>query len=353
MVYFLFVLLFVLSSCGQSVEVETKKDFTQTVSVAACGDVLIYDDNYRHFTQNGSVEDFFAMVEPVCSSIRAVDVAICNQEAMTGGRTLGLSGYPYFNAPFELVEALRRGGFDIFATANNHSLDRGQKGIDAAVDYYCKNGVLFHGTASQGKDPLSPLYFVVKDITFGLLSLTDITNIQFPQPSPVAHTKNRVRLREVLQEASQRCDFVIVLLHYGEEYLLEPLEIHRELFQFLIDNGADLIYGNHAHVIQPFEIFPSPKGEAYVFWGLGNFIGWMKHLPQCSVGGIFQVLFTVEEKDGKRLRWMHSPSVELTHSINRNREHKTVYLRDEKSLKPLFQEVEKHIKSRESEIIVF
>lgn len=339
--------------------VKAEEAVVKEVSVAACGDVLFYEGNYRHFSENGSFSDFAKVMEPVADSVRRADIAIVNQETVTAGREFGVSGYPFFNAPFDLVDALRRIGFDVFGTANNHSLDRGRNGIDAAVGYYRRTGALFVGTADGDGDPLLPLVLLVNDISIAVFSVTDITNIRYPHPSPVANTSDKKILRERIKEASDMYDFVIVMLHYGDEYTTVPSESDRLLVRFLTDAGADVIFGNHAHVIRAFEIFSSPKGrETFVFWGLGNFVGWMGHSPECSIGGIFQVVLKVTEKsDGTRLLSVCDPSVELTYSVNQGQIHQTIFLRDAGSfcddVSYLFEKVKALLTSCDSRIIVF
>ena len=352
----LLILLFFAAACRIP---EKKEDFVTELSVSACGDVLFYDGNYRHFNENGSLSDFYEITASVAGSVQLDDIAIVNQETPTAGREFGISGYPFFNAPFEMVDALRKTGFDVFGTANNHSLDRGRAGIEAAVGYYRKTGALFVGTAAGGEDPLQPLVLLVKDISVALFSVTDITNIAYPDPSPVANTSDRIRLRDRIADASGKYDFVIVMLHYGDEYTTEPRTSDRALVGSLIEAGVDVVFGNHAHVIRAFERFDSPKGgDAFVFWGLGNFIGWMGHRPECSVGGIFRVVLRVTEKaDGLRLLSVNDPSVELTYSVNRGREHRTLFLRDAAPFSDdaprLFETVSALLKSRDSRITVF
>lgn len=352
----LLLFVFAVVSCGDT---SPQTVAVKRLSVAACGDVLYYDGNYRHFAENGSVDDFYAVTESVAESIRRADVAIVNQEAMSAGRSFGLSGYPLFNTPFESVEALRKTGFDIFATANNHSFDRGRAGIEASVDYLTRTGALFVGTATAGSDPLRPLLLLINDISLAVFSFTDVTNIAYPSPSPVAHTFNRPLLRERLQEAAQTTDFVLIMLHYGEEYTVEPTSANRDLVQFLVDNGADVVFGNHAHVLRPFETFPSPKGgQAFVFWGLGNFVGWMSRKPLCSVGGIFCVELTVsQQEEGNCVRTVTEPSVELTYSVNSGKIHRTVFLREAAEfgadVSKLTEEATAVLKSHDPSLVVF
>ena len=229
----------------------------------------------------------------------------------------------------------------------------------AELDVFGYLAALGRGTAAGGEDPLQPLVLLVKDISVALFSVTDITNIAYPDPSPVANTSDRIRLRDRIADASGKYDFVIVMLHYGDEYTTEPRTSDRALVGSLIEAGADVVFGNHAHVIRAFERFDSPKGgDAFVFWGLGNFIGWMGHRPECSVGGIFRVVLRVTEKaDGLRLLSVNDPSVELTYSVNRGREHRTLFLRDAAPFSDdaprLFETVSALLKSRDSRITVF
>ena len=63
------------------------------------------------------------------------DILTANQESRLGGLELGLSGYPMFNSPHEVADALVHTGVDIVSTANNHTLDKGEKGIQSEVAY--------------------------------------------------------------------------------------------------------------------------------------------------------------------------------------------------------------------------
>ena len=51
----------------------------------------------------------------------------------------GFTGYPCFNAPVSYAEALHDAGFDLFLTANNHTLDRRDKGLKFTV-HHCVTG---------------------------------------------------------------------------------------------------------------------------------------------------------------------------------------------------------------------
>ena len=61
--------------------------------------------------------------------VQAADIAIVNQEVIIGGEELGVSGYPSFNAPYEVADALAETGFDVILHGTNHAMDQGKKGI--------------------------------------------------------------------------------------------------------------------------------------------------------------------------------------------------------------------------------
>lgn len=63
----------------------------------------------------------------VKDEVQAADIAIVNQEVIIGGEELGVSGYPSFNAPYEVADALADTGFDVILHGTNHAMDQGKK----------------------------------------------------------------------------------------------------------------------------------------------------------------------------------------------------------------------------------
>ncbi|HEY6012764.1 MAG TPA: CapA family protein, partial [Candidatus Limnocylindrales bacterium] len=60
----------------------------------------------------------------------------------------------------------------------------------------------------------------------------------------------------------------IVFPHWGIEYRNKPFEAQQRLARDIIDAGADMIIGNHAHWAGAVEIY---KGKP-IWYALGNFV---------------------------------------------------------------------------------
>ena len=109
------------------------RTYRSTIEVGAIGDILLHDKVYED-AATGSGYDFTAMFKPVKELLSSPDYTIANQESIAAGSDLGLSSYPTFNSPYEISDTLKDVGIDLVTLANNHSLDKGEKGILSAID---------------------------------------------------------------------------------------------------------------------------------------------------------------------------------------------------------------------------
>ena len=63
-------------------------------------------------------------------------------------------------------------------------------------------------------------------------------------------------------------DLVIVFPHWGTEYHSKPFAAQQRLARMIIDAGADMVIGNHAHWAAAMEVY---KGKP-IWYALGNFV---------------------------------------------------------------------------------
>lgn len=98
------------------------------------GDILIHNEVYfdaaAEAAQDGGQDsgqgyDFAPMFAPVKKYMENADITTANMEVPVAGPKFELSGYPAFNSPPEIVDALKGAGVDIVNNATNHSMDRG------------------------------------------------------------------------------------------------------------------------------------------------------------------------------------------------------------------------------------
>jgi poly-gamma-glutamate synthesis protein (capsule biosynthesis protein) len=203
--------------------------------------------------------------------IRSADLAIANLELTFGGKPY--SGYPAFSAPDELLSAIRQAGFDVLMTANNHSLDKGQNGLERTIRKLDSLGITHTGTFSDTLNYLNeyPLIIDQKGLRLALLNYTYGTNGIRARPPNVVNMIDTVRIREDLGKAArQNADAIIVFFHWGEEYKQQPDETQRSLTDYCFKHGAKLVVGSHPHVIQP--MFWDRERDRAVIYSLGNFV---------------------------------------------------------------------------------
>ncbi|MCZ8522770.1 MULTISPECIES: CapA family protein [Paenibacillus] len=244
------------------------------VSLAAVGDVLIHRPLYEDArTRTGF--DFSPMLAAVRQELQHADVAVANQESVTGGAQLGLSDYPSFNSPQETADALKEAGIDVVTMANNHALDRGEKALRSAIRHWRELGVEYAG-ASESMADRSRLRVVEKNgVKLAFLAFTQGTNGISPPPGKayLVHRTEERRMRSDIAEARKAADAVVVSLHWGREYERLPSAEQRKLAKLAADAGADIIIGHHPHVLQPLEWIGNNRGgRSLVVYSLGNFL---------------------------------------------------------------------------------
>ncbi len=283
-----------------------------SATVAAVGDVLLHSSVYED-AKTGDTYNFDRMLSAVKPYLEAADITIANQESMIGGKELGLSTYPQFNSPFEIGDTLKRSGVDIVSIANNHTLDRGEKAVQNALNHWDKIDMPYIG-AYRSEDDRATIRTIDKHgIVFSFLAYTYGTNgIPVPEGKPyLVNLIDKEKIKEDIAAAKKQSDVIVVNLHFGIEYERMPNEEQKELAQFVADEGAHIIIGHHPHVLQPVDYLTSKEGhETFVVYSLANFLAAQeaKHDHHRRIGGIVQVEVEKTENDGKSKIRVHSPS---------------------------------------------
>ena len=117
---------------------EPKKEY-RNITFAAAGDILVHTNVYKYASQlaqgTDAEYDFKPMFANIKEIISSADLAYVNQETPCAGKERGYSGYPTFNTPDEIADAVLDTGFDIVNIANNHMLDKGESGLARNIDF--------------------------------------------------------------------------------------------------------------------------------------------------------------------------------------------------------------------------
>lgn len=274
---------------------QQEKKWTQEITISAIGDILIHSPVYKD-AWKGDRYDFVPMFAPVEHLLDQSTITVANQETMIGGTEIGLSSYPSFNSPREVGDALKEIGVNVVTIANNHTLDKGEKAIQRAIEHWETIDMMYTG-AYKDQEDREKLRILGTDegISVAFLSYTYGTNgIPVPEGKDfLVNLIDKASMKQEIKRAKELADVVILSLHFGNEYERLPSESQKELVQFAVDQGVHAVIGHHPHVLQPIEWVTGKDGNrAIVAYSLGNFLSNQQKLYQ-RIGGILN--FTVKK----------------------------------------------------------
>ncbi len=250
------------------------------LSLAMVGDILLHTPLAQSGLREDGSYDFTAVFANTKEEIAGADLALVNQEVIIGGADLGVSGYPAFNAPYELGDALVDAGFDVICHATNHTLDKGKKGAVRCMEFWQTNypeiGVVGVNATAEVRDEI--YIYEQEGIRVAILNYTYGTNgIPLPEDMPyVVNLLEEERVVADIRKAEELADFTVVCPHWGTEYRLAPDSQQQKWTRIFLENGVDLVLGTHPHVIEPVEWVrdETTSHEMLVYYSLGNFVNW-------------------------------------------------------------------------------
>lgn len=263
---------------------------TRQVSIAFVGDIMMHNTQIEAALQPDGSYDFGPSFAGVAGVLSGADITIGNLETTLAGPEARYSGYPMFNAPDQLADALKEAGFDILAHANNHTLDRGVNGLIRTREVLKSRGILTAGTRTDPKED-SVTYIEHDGLVLALVTGTYGTNgLRLPAGREyMVNLLDRTRLLEDVTRAAPQADGVICFLHFGSEYQEEPNREQSALAMDLLEAGAVAVVGSHPHVVQR-DWYNEGK---LIQYSLGNFISGQVGAKRRS-GIIYRITF---EKD--------------------------------------------------------
>ena len=278
----------------------------ESVSVVMVGDILLHTPVEEAAVDADGNYNFDFIFSQTKNSIEAADLAIVNQEVIIGGKELGITGYPAFNAPFEIGDALCDAGFDVVCHATNHALDKGKRGVVNTLKYWDDSHPEMRVVGINGSQEQKDAVDIVEKngIRIAILNYTYGTNgISAPSDMPYAvDMLDESKVKSDLEYAENNADFTIVCPHWGTEYNLGIDGSQRKWTEVFRDGGADLVIGTHPHVIEPIEFIEDDVpghgnnhggGDMLVYYSLGNFVNWTSGTGAGTtnrmVGGMAQI----------------------------------------------------------------
>ena len=233
------------------------------IIIDAVGDIIAGD--HPHFLGIGvgsAVKNGLYVFEHVEKVFAKADIVFGNLEIILSdyGKTnsyesLILRGKPDF------IEQLKRAHFSVLNVSNNHIQQHGKQGLFDTVSVLQQNGIRVVGI-----DSLQPQIISSKGIKSGFFGYS-LRPEEYA--SKVLYSQgNKKKIISDINRIKKKVDYIIISLHWGDEYINLPSISQMNFAHDIIDAGADIILGHHPHVLHPVEKYK----EGIIVYSLGNFV---------------------------------------------------------------------------------
>lgn len=271
-------------SAEQAGAVEAKP--TETVAVepeirmriSAVGDLMCHEPQYSA-AKTADGYDFTESLREVKGLFEGSGLVIGNLETAMAGPEKTYSEFPCFNTPDAFADALKDCGFNVLTTANNHTLDRRFYGVKRTLDVLDGLGIRHTGSFRTGEED-RVLVGEYEGFRIGFVGYTYGTNgIGFDKGKEFSvNLLTEEALRAGIADARSRgVDLIVVSMHFGQEYQLQPNDQQKKLVAAALEEGADIVLGTHPHVVQGQFLKPvtdryGVSKRRFVAYSLGNFL---------------------------------------------------------------------------------
>lgn len=242
------------------------------IRISAVGDILcensILEDAYDKGTQN---YDFTSMFKNMSTFFADSDITVGTME--TNYTDNKYSGYGQRNSPISFAEALKNIGIDLVSISTNHSLDYGIEGLQETKR--ALEGIGYDVVGDNLGESRVKIK-TIKNTKIAFLSYTygfENQNSKTKEELDSANIYNSEIAKKDLEYAKENADYSIIIMHWGDAYSIKPNKEQQNIAKFLVENGADMILGNHASAVQKMEVMQSPEEKnVLVAYSLGNYI---------------------------------------------------------------------------------
>ncbi|WP_235498729.1 CapA family protein [Arthrobacter sp. Leaf234] len=243
------------------------------LDVVVSGDLLVHPQLWDQAAVDAAVTGKGALdFEPLLAGQRpylaTADLAICHLETPVAGPDGPFSGYPQFNVPPQILTAAADVGYDACTSASNHSIDAGTEGLLRTLAALDAAGLEHTGSYATEEDAAKVLILDQPEARVAVIEATYGLNGLVPdQPWRVDMLDADVMIAKARAARAAGADVVLGAVHAGDEYVPTPNAQQVEIAHALADSGEfDLLYGHHAHTVQPIEKY----NGTWIVYGLGN-----------------------------------------------------------------------------------
>ena len=268
------------TTVSQNSDSKEKNSVTEqetSARIMANGDLLYHDIIYISAKKADGTYDFHENFEYVKPWLKQADLVLGDFEG-TVNKDHYLAGYPLFNAPGEVMDAIKDAGYQVLDLAHNHILDSQIEGVVSTADAIEKAGMTPVGVYTHESRDKAPL--VIKEVngikvailaySYGFNGIEQ--SISQEDYNRYLSDLDKDKMKAEIERAEKEADITIIMPQMGVEYQIEPTEEQKKLYHKMIDWGADIIFGGHPHVVEPAETVEKDGDKKLIIYSMGNFI---------------------------------------------------------------------------------
>ena len=263
-----------------------------TITVA--GDVMMHIPVINSGKQDDGSYNYDEIFSKISNYVNKADFAITNLETTLGGAEKEYSGFPQFNCPDAIADAVKNAGFDMLLTANNHSNDTGAAGLKRTYETVKSTGLEILGTTESAEEAkykvidINGIKVGMVCYTYGEIdsntgrpsvnglplddSVSSRINVFDYYKLDVFYGQMQNHIEAMKEEGAEA---IVLFIHWGEEYQLTPNEYQKKIAQKMCDLGVDVIAGGHPHVVEPITMLTSTEDASHrtlCMYSVGNLV---------------------------------------------------------------------------------
>ena len=289
---------------------QSEKQEEKMIQLMMLGDNLLHMGIVNTGKQSDGSYNYDFLFDDLTDFLAEAEIKMINQETILGGNELGFSGYPLFNSPTQVGEAMVKAGFNVVLHASNHAADKGINGLLSNVEFW-KNYPEMTVAGIHEKEESAINIITIEGVDFAILNYTYSMNTSVLKKEVMGHldmlcyydeatgqmdfTTIHPKVLTDIAQARQMADVVIVCPHWGREYTTTPSPYQEKFALQMTEAGADIIIGTHPHVVQPVEWITADNGNrALCFYSLGNYVSTQKQ-ALCMLEAMSWITFRVTE----------------------------------------------------------
>ncbi len=273
---------------------DEKEKFDNSFRILFTGDLILLQEQVRRgYDKNSNQYDFSNIFEYTNDYIQNADLSIGVFEGPMAGEEVGYSNSDfddgkklYLNFPDEYGKAVKNAGFDLVTLSNNHILDKGEIGAKRTIDKLDNIG-LAHVGAYKNEEEKNKSFIIEKNgLKIGVLAYTygcnyfseeelinqNITSILVSKESAYFEKVKKNIEEDFRRIKEESPDLIVVLPHMGTQFSTEVDSFQETWNEIFIENGADIILGDHAHSVQPIQFMDKNGKDAIIVNCPGNFV---------------------------------------------------------------------------------